>query len=67
MKTGIKNQSQSRKLYSRCINYGVNPADIELADGQTNAVRVMVGRNRKTGELTYSVCCPWLLADIFSI
>jgi hypothetical protein len=43
------------------------PGAIDLPDGNPMAERVVVGKNRRTGKATYSVCAPWLLGAAFSV
>ena len=56
-----------------CITAGLvkcddkEKADILLPDGNPRAVRVQRSNNRRTGEVKYFICAPWLLVDIFSV
>lgn len=64
----ILNQQQSKRALRKCDNAdAATPGAIDLPDGNEYAERVMVGRNRRTGKTTYSICAPWLLCNVFSV
>jgi hypothetical protein len=63
------NQQQSRAaLDSGKVSNGEceTPGCVALPDGHSKAERVMVFRNRRTGQETFSLCAPWLLAEVFT-
>lgn len=65
----ILSQQESRAaLDSGKVSNGdcETPGAVALPDGHRDAERVIVGRNRKTGQQTMSLCAPWLLAELFT-
>lgn len=63
----ILNQSESKAALAagKCDNGNcATPGAMDLPDGHRDAERVMLGRKRKTGETTYSICAPWLFSGV---
>ena len=66
MKILSKEESKAALAAGKCDNEScAKPGAMDLPDGHRDAERVMIGRNRRTGKETYSVCGPWVLAGIF--